>query len=57
MLTGRDLAGAKPLTRWPLARPPLFLETSLPGVFAAGDIAFGPRLIISAVADGKKAAR
>jgi YD repeat-containing protein len=30
--------------------------TTSPGVFAAGDIAFGPRLIISAVADGKKAA-
>ena len=30
--------------------------TTAPGVFAAGDIAFGPRLIISAVADGKKAA-
>ena len=32
------------------------LMSSVPGVFAAGDIAFGPRLIISAVADGKKAA-
>jgi len=32
------------------------LMSSAPGVFAAGDIAFGPRLIISAVADGKKAA-
>jgi formate dehydrogenase beta subunit len=32
------------------------LMTTAPGVFAAGDIAFGPRLIISAVADGKKAA-
>ncbi len=30
--------------------------SSAPGIFAAGDIAFGPRLIISAVADGKKAA-
>jgi ferredoxin len=30
--------------------------TTAPGIFAAGDIAFGPRLIISAVADGKKAA-
>jgi NADPH-dependent glutamate synthase beta subunit-like oxidoreductase len=29
------------------------LMTTAPGVFAAGDIAFGPRLIISAVADGK----
>jgi thioredoxin reductase (NADPH) len=35
VLTGRDLErdGA-----WPLARPPLLLETSLPGVFAAGDV-------------------
>ena len=32
------------------------LMSSMPGIFAAGDIAFGPRLIISAVADGKKAA-
>ena len=32
------------------------LMTSAPGIFAAGDIAFGPRLIINAVADGKKAA-
>src|SRR5215470_2917843 len=32
------------------------LMSSVPGIFAAGDIAFGPRLIISAVADGKKAA-
>jgi formate dehydrogenase (NADP+) beta subunit len=32
------------------------LMTTVPGIFAAGDIAFGPRLIISAVADGKKAA-
>ena len=32
------------------------LRTTAPGIFAAGDIAFGPRLIINAVADGKKAA-
>jgi formate dehydrogenase (NADP+) beta subunit len=32
------------------------LATTAPGIFAAGDIAFGPRLIISAVADGKRAA-
>jgi ferredoxin len=30
--------------------------STAPGIFAAGDIAFGPRLIINAVADGKKAA-
>ena len=35
---------------------PETLMTTAPGVFAAGDIAFGPRLIISAVADGKQAA-
>jgi formate dehydrogenase (NADP+) beta subunit len=35
---------------------PETLTTTAPGIFAAGDIAFGPRLIISAVADGKKAA-
>ena len=32
------------------------LMTTAPGIFAAGDIAFGPRPIINAVADGKKAA-
>jgi NADPH-dependent glutamate synthase beta subunit-like oxidoreductase len=35
---------------------PETLMTTSRGVFAAGDIAFGPRLIINAVADGKKAA-
>ena len=35
---------------------PETLMTTAPGIFTAGDIAFGPRLIISAVADGKKAA-
>jgi len=35
---------------------PTTLMTTAPGIFAAGDIAFGPRLIINAVADGKKAA-
>jgi len=33
------------------------LATTVPGVFAGGDIAFGPRLIIHAVADGQRAAR
>jgi len=33
------------------------LMTTAPGVFAGGDIAFGPRLIINAVADGQCAAR
>jgi len=33
------------------------LMTTEPGVFAGGDVAFGPRLIINAVADGQRAAR
>ena len=32
------------------------LMTSTPGVFAGGDCAFGPRLIIDSVGDGKRAA-
>jgi thioredoxin reductase (NADPH) len=53
VLTGRDLAGAKPRTRWPLARPPLFLETSLPGVFAAGDVRHrSVKRVASAVGEG-----
>jgi formate dehydrogenase (NADP+) beta subunit len=33
------------------------METSAPDVFLAGDIAYGPRLLIDAVASGKKCAR
>ena len=36
---------------------PLSLATSAPGVFAGGDVAFGPRHLIEAVANGKRAAR
>jgi ferredoxin len=36
---------------------PNSLATTAPGVFAGGDIAFGPRMIINAVADGQRAAR
>jgi len=32
------------------------LATSAPGVFAGGDVAFGPRNLIEAVADGRRAA-
>jgi len=35
---------------------PETLMSTAPGIFAAGDIAFGPRAVINAVADGKKAA-
>lgn len=33
------------------------LATSAPGIYAGGDVAFGPRNLIEAVANGKKAAR
>ncbi|MEK6606480.1 MAG: FAD-dependent oxidoreductase [Myxococcota bacterium] len=33
------------------------LATSRPGVFAGGDVVFGPRIVIEAVADGRRAAR
>lgn len=33
------------------------LATTMPGVFAGGDVVFGPRTIIEAVADGHRAAR
>jgi NADPH-dependent glutamate synthase beta subunit-like oxidoreductase len=33
------------------------LATSAPGVYAGGDVAFGPRIAVDAVADGKRAAR
>lgn len=39
ILTGQDLLNAgDALANWPLARPPMLLETSMPGVFAAGDV-------------------
>jgi thioredoxin reductase len=48
--TGPDLPAG---TRWPPGRPPLPLETSLPGVFAAGDVRRGSvNRVASAVGDG-----
>ena len=48
-LTAEDLAKAN----WPLKRPPYLLETSLPGVFAVGDIRAGNvKRVASAVGEG-----
>ena len=53
VLTGRDLGAAKPAARWPLARPPLLLETSLPGVFAVGGVRHrSVKSVASAVGEG-----
>ncbi|HYX68276.1 MAG TPA: FAD-dependent oxidoreductase [Terriglobales bacterium] len=40
-----------------IVNDPLTGTTSAPGVFIAGDIAYGPRLMIHAIASGKQAAR
>jgi thioredoxin reductase (NADPH) len=56
ILTGRDLeasAGSDPSLAWPLARAPQMLETSLPGVFAVGDVRSGNvKRVASAVGEG-----
>jgi len=52
--TGTDLA-PEALTNagWPLTRPPHLLETSLPGVFAVGDVRAGNvKRVASAVGEG-----
>jgi formate dehydrogenase (NADP+) beta subunit len=43
--------------RGTLQTDPETLATSRPDVFAGGDVAFGPRIIITAVAEGQRAAR
>jgi len=57
LLTGRDLLrNGRPPSGWPLDRPPLLLETSLTGVFAAGDIRHGSvKRVASAVGEGATA--
>ncbi len=55
VLTGRDLDPvlATAPRKWPLGRPPLMLETSLPAVFAVGDIRSGNvKRVASAVGEG-----
>jgi len=48
-LTPQDLAS----TNWTLARPPLLLETSRPGIFAVGDVRSGNvKRVASAVGEG-----
>jgi thioredoxin reductase (NADPH) len=54
VLTGHDLDRATLEEKaWPLSRPPQLLETSLPGVFAVGDIRAGNvKRVASAVGEG-----
>jgi thioredoxin reductase (NADPH) len=53
IVTGQDLLSPAYARRWPLARPPFALETSVPGVFAAGDVRLDSmKRVASAVGEG-----
>jgi len=57
--TGLDLQPEElTAAHWPLTRPPLLFETSLPGVFAVGDVRSGNiKRVASAVGEGSIAVR
>jgi thioredoxin reductase (NADPH) len=53
VLTGTDVRDAG---RWELERDPYLLETSVPGIFACGDVRFGPvKRVAAAVGEGSMA--
>jgi thioredoxin reductase (NADPH) len=53
ILTGRDLDSLTEQYHWPLPRAPQMLETSLPGVFAVGDVRAGNvKRVAAAVGEG-----
>ncbi len=54
IMTGQDLIrGGKRPKGWPLRRDPFYLETSVPGIFAAGDVRHGSiKRVASAVGEG-----
>jgi thioredoxin reductase (NADPH) len=50
VLTGAEMSAAD---RWMLERDPYLLETSVPGIFACGDVRFGPvKRVVAAVGEG-----
>ncbi len=56
VLTGSDLAEGRRPRGWHLDRDPYFLEASVPGVFAAGDVrAHSVKRVASAVGEGAMA--
>jgi thioredoxin reductase (NADPH) len=53
IVTGQELTGSMTATGWPLPRAPFALETSVPGVFAAGDVRLDSmKRVASAVGEG-----
>jgi thioredoxin reductase (NADPH) len=53
VVTGTEVAGDRSATGWRLERPPLMFETSVPGVFAVGDVrAQSVKRVASAVGEG-----
>ena len=56
-MTGPDLRKfTRPAETWKLNREPYYLETSMPGVFAAGDVRHGSiKRVASAVGEGAMA--
>jgi thioredoxin reductase (NADPH) len=53
ILTGADLDPGDDSHGWPLERAPMLLETSLPGVFAAGDVRHGSvKRVTTAMGEG-----
>jgi thioredoxin reductase (NADPH) len=59
VITGTDLLqDGQPDGQWPLRRLPMFLESSLPGVFAVGDVRHGSvKRVAAAVGEGSIAIR
>jgi thioredoxin reductase (NADPH) len=57
LITGPDLLrNGRPPESWPLDRPPFYLETSIPGLFAVGDVRHGSvKRCASAVGEGAMA--
>jgi thioredoxin reductase (NADPH) len=56
VITGHDLLAPGVSPSWSLERPPLTLETSVPGVFAAGDVRLeSMKRVASAVGEGAMA--